>query len=56
MKPEDKPRAPIRLRPVAERDKALKEHLETTTFLDEETGELWDPQFPPPDLDPEPDD
>jgi len=31
------------LRPLADRDKAMKDHLETTFFFDEETGELWEP-------------
>ena len=33
----------LRLTPVAERDKAMKDHVETTHFYDEATGELYDP-------------
>jgi len=28
---------------VAEADKAIRDHIETTFFYDEETGELWEP-------------
>jgi hypothetical protein len=32
----------VRVTPVAERDEALREHLEGTHFFDEEAGELMD--------------
>ncbi len=41
-----KPKAlnpPTRITPVAERDKALKNHLESTHFFDEKTNKLWKP-------------
>src|SRR5205823_3522548 len=41
-------KGPVKLRPVHERDAALKEHLETTHYFDEETGELYEPETPPP--------
>lgn len=40
----------FRLRPQAERDKALRDHVETTHFYSEETGEMWVPPNPPPEL------
>lgn len=45
----------MKLRPVAERDAALKEHLETTQFFDEQTGEMYDPPVLP-EVTPSPDD
>jgi len=36
------------LRPVLERDRAMKDHLDETTFYyDEATGELWKPTAMP---------
>lgn len=40
--------------PVADADAALKDHVETTHFFDEESGELWEPLDVPED--PTPDD
>jgi len=45
----------VKLRPVAEGDAALKDHLETTRFWDAEKGEMWEPKTPPPYVDPDPD-
>jgi hypothetical protein len=41
------PRRPIRLRPQAETDAAIKNHVETTHYFDEQTGELYEPDSPP---------
>ena len=43
-----------KLRPQAEADKALKDHLETNHIWDDEKNEMWEPKIPPPD--PTPDD
>ena len=45
----------MKLRPQAGADKALKDHLECVHIFDEETGELWEPKVPPPDLTPDDD-
>jgi len=44
-----------KLRPMAERDKALKEYLETNLIWDDEKNEMWEPKIPPPDLTPDDD-
>ncbi len=38
-----------KLRPVTDRDAALKQHLKTTHFVDTESGQLSEPQSPPVD-------
>ena len=48
----------MRLLPVAEADAVVREHVETTHFIDA-TGQLYEPTEPPyvsesPDWDPEP--
>jgi hypothetical protein len=43
----------LRPRPQAERDRALRNHVETIHFLDEETGELYQPAEPPSVNDPD---
>jgi len=53
-RPLTRDRGPVRLRPVAERDAALKEHIETTHFFDEKSRELYDPKALPPDPSPDP--
>jgi hypothetical protein len=35
------------LRSMADRDAALREHVETTHYFDEATGELYEPTVPP---------
>lgn len=45
---------PVRLTPVAERDKALKDHLGATHIFDEKANDLWKPDSVP--ADPSPDD
>lgn len=37
----------MRLRPQAELDAAIREHVESNHYFDEETGELYEPQEPP---------
>lgn len=37
----------IRLRPHAERHRALRDHVETRHYFDELTGELYEPAEPP---------
>jgi hypothetical protein len=46
----------MKLMPVKEADKHIREHLETTQFYDETSGELYEPSTPPPDPSPDPDD
>jgi hypothetical protein len=41
------PSEPIRIRTQAELDEAMKNHVETVHFYDEETGELYEPEEPP---------
>jgi hypothetical protein len=43
----------MRLRPQAELDEALRDHVETTHYYDSETGALYAPSVPPPVVDPE---
>jgi hypothetical protein len=43
----------IRLRPVAERDVAMREFVETFDLIDEETGEPYRPDTLPVIYDPE---
>lgn len=42
----------LRLADVAERDQALTDHVETTHYFDEATGEMYEPSEPPPVHDP----
>jgi hypothetical protein len=35
---------PVRLRPAAETDAALKKHLAANQIIDDETGEPWRPE------------
>jgi hypothetical protein len=45
----------MRLMPVKEADKLVREHVEGTQFFDEGTGELYEPKDPPADPSPDPD-
>jgi hypothetical protein len=43
---DQEPGEPIRLRPTHERDAAMREHIETTRYVDPVTGEEYDPPEP----------
>jgi hypothetical protein len=46
----------MRLMPVKEADKQIREHVESVQFFDETTGEMYEPTSPPEDPSPDPDD
>ncbi len=46
----------VRLSSVADADKAMKNHIETTHYFDEETGNFYEPTDVPPDPRPDEDD
>ncbi len=44
----------MKLPTVAETDKAIRDHLETTHIFDAKTGDFWKPVSVPPDPSPDP--
>jgi hypothetical protein len=42
------PSGAVLLRPVAERDAAIKTFVETNHYVDTQTGEMYEPKDPPP--------